>query len=158
MKPGWSNRLNWWVADSVVSCTGLRRAGWSHFLRSEEPAAAAPEEFYDYTLLILVGWIVVMPVMTVATLLVEGGIHWLSGQLATHEQGLALVFVEVFCAVGVLDATWRFAFAQAARRRYRRSAGEVDRYTRRLLTAARLNDGTPLLQLLVATLATWRFW
>jgi hypothetical protein len=112
-----------------------------------------PHELFDYVDLLLWTWVLLTAVCLALTSVVGRLLTKVDGCDGTTI-GVAIIgFAGVFCVVGVADALWRRYPADAARRRYDRIDRVVDDRVRELVAAARLNDGTILLQFAAAAAA-----
>jgi hypothetical protein len=79
------------------------------------------------------------------------GIAYLGDRLGAAHVGFAIgLFPNVFCLIGGADALWRRPFAKRARTLYLAAGHQLDPETRELIRIARANDGTLVLQLLIA--------
>jgi hypothetical protein len=75
----------------------------------------------------------------------------------SNKVGLIIfVFIDAFCISGAADAVWRMWLAWYARTGYQRWTGEMSATASRLIRLADINDGTLVLQLVVAVVvAAW---
>ena len=111
---------------------------------------------FDYTLLAGLMWIVLGSVLGVVSVVLTPLLSRAMGDTGRDAGIDILIFSEAFCMTGTLDNLWRNALAQIARSRHRDPDVQIDAPTQRLLSAARFNDCTPLLQLAVAAVVTWQ--
>jgi hypothetical protein len=119
---------------------------------------ATPIELYAYLTNLFVAWSgLVLPaaLLALASAFVGNQIDGNRG----NEVGLAIGMGSVaFCMVGAADAAWRRRIAKAARGRYLRNEFVLDEPARRRMRIARVNDGTLVLQTVIAVITAWRIW
>lgn len=119
---------------------------------------ATPIELYAYLTTLSVAWSsLILPacLFTLGAAYLGNRIDGSGGNTLGLAIGAAPV---VFCFVGAADATWRRRFAKIAYRRYVRNEFTLDERTRRLVRIATVNDGTLILQIVIAAFVSWRIW
>jgi hypothetical protein len=80
-----------------------------------------------------------------------------SADVVPHKSGvIVFVFIAAFCITGIADALWRAWLLWYARKGYQPWTGETDATASKLMRLAEINDGTLVLQLVVAlVVAAW---
>jgi hypothetical protein len=153
-----TDALNLYLLGAIVTRSLRPRSDPEavEFLEHALSPDGSPEELYNYWYMLGLSWGIFTPVFGLLCV----GLAYLLDKIAGdpgNRVGINIfIFVEAFGLTGCADAAWRTSLAHVASRRYQRT-GDLDDRTGRLITLARLNDATPLLQLAVGLVFAWRF-